>query len=198
MLMDAPWVLERVVVADSASYLPSEKRWEGLAEGKSQWWFEPIRQGLIQWFELEGKVPESGGKKRIVYLQVQDDDNAKLRLSDASHRSLRSALGSLSSSYDVKVISTSDDSTSWRDRMYAILGADVVISVHGGHIMDATYMKPTDKSVVVELFPEGSFDGEYAAVMKELGFHWQGWAASQYVFVTRPLCLPNRRPENSH
>ena len=70
------------------------------------------------------------------------------------------------------VVSTETLQTSWTERMEAIVKSSVVIGVHGDHLMDALFMRPTPHSALLEIFPADKFvlDRERAANSVGLGY----------------------------
>lgn len=148
----APFVLERVVVADREAAAAEAHRkarvgdvpWAGVfleeqqgnqnrhAGGLGEEWMEPVRKSLVEYFGLAGKGKEKK-KKVVTYVHRQNANAGGLRLSNADHEALMRELKKLELNQalrgcEVHVVSSSsrpDGVTGWTDRMRAIVQSSV-------------------------------------------------------------------------
>jgi len=51
----------------------------------------------------------------------------------------------------------------------------IVISVHGDHLSDSAFMRPSPNSRLVELFPEGKFSPDRGFVARSLRLQYIAW-----------------------
>lgn len=150
----APYVLERVVVADrEAAAVEAHRRarvgevpgWAGVflenqqsnhnrhAGGLGEGWMEPVRESLVEYFGLGGQWAGKRTKKVVTYVHRQNANAGGLRLDYADHEALVRELKKLESDRalggcEVHVVSSSsrpDRMTGWTDRMRAIVQSSV-------------------------------------------------------------------------
>lgn len=186
-----PVVLDRVVVADRGA-----ARHAGLPHGEPAWempftslrasedWFEPMRKALSECLfgvdESAGADALSGNAltPAITYLARQDGaEGERLRAED--HLALLEALESLART-GVKVF-VLDEYATWTERMRALAQSTIVLSLFGDHLSDAVFMKRTARSTLVEIFPPGEFNRNWATVVRSMGIRYVAWQGNQYV-----------------
>ncbi|KAF7351266.1 hypothetical protein MSAN_01558100 [Mycena sanguinolenta] len=178
-LMEVPYVIERLVVADRTAagygvqaqepiYAPAFK-----FGSTSEYWWEPIRRNLATYFEAYGEgVP----KKVVTYVQRQSHTHG-LRLSDKDHSALVDALHKLQRDrgYEVHIVSNIDEETSWSDRLRAIVRSSVILGVHDSNLLDSVYMQRTPHATLMEFFPPQTFAQEQELVAKSVGIRYIAW-----------------------
>jgi len=64
-----------------------------------------------------------------------------------------------------------------------------VLSVHGGHLADAMFMRRTPQSALMEIFPQNEFNRDWETVVRTMGIRYVAWQGSQCVFFFLPLSL---------
>ncbi|KAH9478453.1 hypothetical protein JR316_0008908 [Psilocybe cubensis] len=177
-----PFVYERLVVADRrAAEENVEEGWPAYASAfdldASEYWWEPVRKNVAQFLGEYDVKP--GAKKVITYLHTQSDSGAKL--SRANHDALIKALQSMSDrqGYELSVVSTLTSDTDWADRMRAIVKSSIIISVHGEHLMDSVFMRPTPPSTLFELFPPNKFERDREYAIQALNLRYIAWQGSK-------------------
>lgn len=127
--MEAPFVMERIVVADRTAaeksldpnqpiFAPSMT-----LEGSPYWW-EPIRRALTGYYDLR----EGGATSRpvVTYLHRQGETNGP-RLQDNDHELLLRALRNMAraNGYELNVVSTLTSETAWDAKMSSIARSSV-------------------------------------------------------------------------
>ncbi|KAJ6588930.1 hypothetical protein B0H19DRAFT_1013958 [Mycena capillaripes] len=178
-MMEVPFVIERLVVADRTAahhgtqehdpiYAPPFKM-----DRVSEYWWEPIRRSLATYFEVYG---ENAPKKAVTYVHRQSQPNG-LRLSDADHSALVSALQKMERDYgyEVHIVSNIDEEMSWSDRLRAIVRSSVMLGVHDGDLLDSVYMQRTPHTTLMEFFPPQTFAREQEIVAQSVGMRYIAW-----------------------
>jgi len=183
-------VLDRVVVADRGA-----ARHAGLPPGEPAWampftslrasedWFEPMRKALSECLfgvnkgagALSGNAP-AAVTHAITYLARQDGaEGERLRAED--HLALLEALEGLART-GVRVY-VLDEYATWTERMRALAQSTIVLSVFGDHLSDAVFMKRTARSTLMEIFPPGEFNRNWATVVRSMGIRYVAWQGNQ-------------------
>ena len=60
-----------------------------------------------------------------------------------------------------------------------VLILQVVLGVHGGHMMDSVFMRPTPRSTVMEVFPTDKYAKDQELVAQSLGLRYTAWWGSR-------------------
>ncbi|KAF8903321.1 hypothetical protein CPB84DRAFT_1814696 [Gymnopilus junonius] len=193
--MEIPFILERLVVVDRT--IAEKTVMDGLPVyspafdlDTSDHWWEPVRRNLAQFLEEYEINPRA--KKAVTYLHTQSDSSPKL--STEEHQNLVRALEKMARSrgYELHIVSTQTSETDWTERMTAIVKSSLILSVHGNHLMDAVFMRPTPQSTLVELFPSGKFVRDREFAMRSLGLHYVAWQGSRPFTSELPPISPPR------
>jgi hypothetical protein len=193
-----PVLLDRVVIADRgaarhAGLPPDEPAWARpfTSLRASEDWFEPMRKALSEClFGVDESAGSGSGSSpgaiahAITYLSRQDGAEGE-RLRGEDHLALLDALESLART-GVKVY-VLDEYATWGERMRALAQSTVVLSVFGDHLSDAVFMKRTARSTLVEIFPPGEFNRNWATVVRSMGIRYVAWQGNQYVHDVSPL-----------
>ncbi|KAF5367044.1 hypothetical protein D9758_004059 [Tetrapyrgos nigripes] len=181
--MEVPFVIEHLAVIDREVSSSLNLSPEILPE---HWW-EPIRRTMALFFDsYEPLAPVKkrwawSQKKTITYIHRQDAPHAdptQGRLSDDSHEVLVHALGKFAKGYSVRlnIVSSLDgdavEGSKWAERMKAVVKSDVVLGVHGPHLLDAAFMKPSPESAVLEFFSPGTASRERESIVNALGMKY--------------------------
>ena len=56
----------------------------------------------------------------------------------------------------------------------------VVLGVHGAHMLSSAFMPPSERSTVMEFFPEDIFTRDQEAVVSALGLSYLAWRGNQF------------------
>ncbi|KAJ6595851.1 hypothetical protein DFH09DRAFT_974054 [Mycena vulgaris] len=178
-LMEVPFVIERLVVADRSAakhgiqeqepvYAPPFKM-----EGLSQHWWEPVRRTLATYFDVYG---EKAPKNVVTYVHRQSQTHG-LRLSEADHLALVGALQKMGRDYgyEVHVVSNIDAETSWTARLGAITRSTVMLGVYDSDLLDSAYMQRSPHTTLMEFFPPQKFAHDQEVVARSLGIRYIAW-----------------------
>lgn len=65
-----------------------------------------------------------------------------------------------------------EGTTKWAERMKAIVMSDVVLGVHGPHLLDAAFMKPSPETAVLEFFSPGTASRGTESIISALGMKY--------------------------
>ena len=55
----------------------------------------------------------------------------------------------------------------------------IILSVHGNHLMDSIFMLPSPQSTVIEFFPSNKFSRDRELVMHARGLRYMAWWENQ-------------------
>ncbi|KDR80331.1 hypothetical protein GALMADRAFT_61700 [Galerina marginata CBS 339.88] len=185
--MEVPFVYERLVIADrtvASKAAPEDLPVYSTAfdlDASEHWW-EPVRRNLAQYvgeYEVKPKA-----KKVVTYLHTQSQRGPKLSSDD--HENLVKALEKMTNyqGYELHVVSTQTSETDWVDRMTAIVKSSVILSVHGDHLMDSVFMRPTPQPTVMELFPADKFVRDREFAVHSVGLHYVAWLGNRYMVIS--------------
>ncbi|KIY43484.1 hypothetical protein FISHEDRAFT_53182 [Fistulina hepatica ATCC 64428] len=173
--METAWLLERVVLEDSAAEQSAYGAFH--LDAPVDWW-EPARRNLAAFFDVDepmsaaasqktGKLfardqdqLQKQNKKVLTYISTQNalPDRRLARLQDADHIALVNALRKLQSDgWEVHIVEAEGGSDAWHDRMESIARSNIVMGVYGTHMMDALFLQPGARSHIFEFFPGNSF-----------------------------------------
>ncbi|THV02769.1 hypothetical protein K435DRAFT_652613 [Dendrothele bispora CBS 962.96] len=185
--MEVPFVIERLVVVDNEVSSQTSDKFP--LENLTPSWWEPIQRNMAKFLDSDEPTPKNkrwGWKQRktVTYIHRQDArmaDSKRGRLSDNSHEALVQALEKFASDYGVHVnfVSALDGDAkggnNWAERMEAIVKSNVVLGVHGPHLLDAAYMKRSPETTVLEFFSPGTASPDTHAVIDALGMKYLPW-----------------------
>ena len=171
---------------------------------RGEWW-EPIRRNMLEFLDLDQEEGEESWEKKkkpvVTYIVSQDMEHGpKLKAED--HARLVSLLQKMERNLGCQVNIINEDTrrTSWIERMEAIVrssvsafsswyprlfrghsshSSQVIIGVHGDHLLDFVFMKRGPRSTLVEMYPENRFVRDRAVVVESLGQHYVAWSGSQ-------------------
>jgi len=188
-----PFVFERLVVADRAAAHNSVTG--GLPVFSSAFeldhsahWWEPVRRTMAQ---FHGEY-EISPKAKPVVTYIHSQSVSGLKLSNSDHELLVSELEKMGRNYgyEIHVVPAEASGEQWTEKMTAVVKSSVIIGVHGGHIMDSVFMRPTPKSTVMEFFPSDKYarDQEFAA--RSLGLQYTAWWGSRSFTKDYPTVAP--------
>ncbi|KAF6764236.1 hypothetical protein DFP72DRAFT_871230 [Ephemerocybe angulata] len=188
--MDVPFVIERLVVSDTAAAArsvnegqPSNSPPFGL-DVSSHWW-EPVRRTLVAYFDRldeEAKAAQEGeysfwsfkskAKKIITYIDNHSDatKTGKSALIPGDYEYFSRSLKKLGrdNGYEVHIISTDSTERSWDSKDG--LDRPVVVGVHGDHLFDAVWMRPS---------PQTTFMEDREVLIRSLGINYIAWWTNQ-------------------
>ncbi|KAL4256429.1 Glycosyltransferase family 61 protein [Pleurotus pulmonarius] len=180
--MGTPFKLERIVVANMEAAAralpvgrpPLSSPFELVA---SPHWLEPVRRPLQDFFEtLSAESRRRKGKVAITYLHRQwDHTGTKIKTQD--HLALIDGLRQLQRDlgHDVFIVSSLDHETSWFNRMNAISQSKIILGVHGSHLLDSAFLQPSERTMVMEFYPTGTFSSDRQILAKSLGMNYSAW-----------------------
>ncbi|KAG1840116.1 hypothetical protein C8R48DRAFT_838370 [Suillus tomentosus] len=180
-LMEMPFVFERMVVADFGAAARSANDVPPFALplvglDASQDWWEPIRQNLAKFLHVNYNTQNlnSEQKKTIVtYISRQDAINGS-RLRSADHNALVNALETLHESNDFEVNIVSSEGH-WAERLTAVAKSNVILGVYGDSLADSVFMRPSERSALMEFFPADVFTRDAETAVRSLGIHYIAW-----------------------
>ncbi|EGN92868.1 hypothetical protein SERLA73DRAFT_190456 [Serpula lacrymans var. lacrymans S7.3] len=176
-LMEAPFMMERVIVADKGAAELANKDVPAFALPltqleSSQFWWEPVRQELAGFFGAN-EAPSGQGKTVVTYISRQNNKSGP-KLKDADHQSLDQALRQMghNKGYEINIISSE---APWSERMAAIVRSTVIVGVYGDSLAESIFMLPSSYSVVMEIFPSGVFFRDEELAVHSLGIRYVAW-----------------------
>lgn len=192
--MVVPFFFERLVVADrQAAGLSVNSEQPTFSppfdlEASKNWW-EPVRRTLALNFDAYDEKAKD--KKVITYLHRQSESTGPKLVSE-DHDALVRALQKLGRSrgYVVHVVSTSTTETDWSVKMGAVVRSSVILGVHGNHLFDCVFMKPSPQATLMEFFPADTFAHDRELTAHSLGFHYVAWQGNQE-FTSENLPKPS-------
>ncbi|KAF8887589.1 hypothetical protein BD779DRAFT_1527080 [Infundibulicybe gibba] len=178
-LMEVPFLMERIVVADTRAaaksiHLGQPPFSPPFELDVSEHWWEPIRRTLTSYLDID----EASSKKVITYLHRQGEGSGPT-LEDANHEALVNALKKMETDFGYEVNVLSNSQSEWHVKMTAITRSSIVVGVHGGHLFDAVFMKPTPQTTLMELFPTDTFARDNELAIHSLGMHYIAWWDNQ-------------------
>ncbi|KXN89323.1 hypothetical protein AN958_05821 [Leucoagaricus sp. SymC.cos] len=183
--MKVPFMFERLVVADreAASRVADDVDPEFLtafevrnsSEVSVNWW-EPIRRNMLRFLDLD-----DGEKSRVVTYIVTQGVEGRAKLKEEVHEKLVSTLKKMERNVgcEVHIIYEDNKRTPWTERIGAIARSSVVLGVHGNHLMDFAFMKRSQHSTFIEMYPERKFVRDRAVIADSLGQQYVAWSGSQ-------------------
>lgn len=220
--MEVPFIFERVVISDRRAAATESDLIPALAPpfesiGASEYWFEPIRRTLMMHLNLEEEIGKKGKKKVVTYLSTQDESSGP-NLREADHNALIRALQKMGRryGYEINVVSST---TPWNERMTAIVKStvckwpclegfsnsdtdwiQVVLGVHGMHLVDFVFMQPSSHTTLFEIFPYGTFRRDNQILAHAVGSLHLVWWNDRWVFssVLRERCRDEHSPVTDH
>ncbi|KJA13016.1 hypothetical protein HYPSUDRAFT_152040 [Hypholoma sublateritium FD-334 SS-4] len=179
--MTVPFIFERLVIADRSAAVKAGQPAYASAlslESSTHWW-EPVRKNMAQYLgEYEVK---KRSKKDITYIHNQGTSGAKL--SDEDHNILVKSLQNLAwkEGHEINIISTELTHTNWTTRMTGIVKSSIVLGVHGNHLLDGLFMRPSPQSTLLELFPANTFVRDRELAVRSVGLQYRALRDTRYV-----------------
>ncbi|KAI0032876.1 hypothetical protein K488DRAFT_48953 [Vararia minispora EC-137] len=184
--LSGPVLLDRVVLVDRgaaarASPSPSTDTptWASIfAEPRgAAAWFEPVRATLWAFFGLD----EAGAPRtdEITYLAGAHPDAA-----------LAAELKRLG--HPLHIV---DNTTPWRTRMAAVVRSSIIVGPSGAHLSDAAFLRPGPRAALVELFPDGAFDHNWATIVRSMGHAHIAFQGTRRIDPASPPSIS--RPSNA-
>ncbi|KAJ2934158.1 hypothetical protein H1R20_g2922, partial [Candolleomyces eurysporus] len=209
--MSVPFVFERLVISDRTAAAQSVNEGQPAnsppfsLEASGHWW-EPVRRTLVSYFDRLGDEASdadggsgfwgrSKSKKVIAFIDNQSDStkSGKSAMIPEDYDYLARSLRKLGrdNGYEVHVISTNLGDTTWEEKMDVIIRSTIVIGVHGDHLFDAMWMRPSSKATLMELFPQGTFSSNRELVTRALGLNYIAWWTDEH-FSGESLPAPTK------
>ncbi|KIJ59389.1 hypothetical protein HYDPIDRAFT_118615 [Hydnomerulius pinastri MD-312] len=202
-LMEVPFILRRVVVADQGAARRSRGDVPPFALplvelGASKEWWEPIRRNVASFLGVVDQEPKKSWRSKtktvITYLSRQDAPSGP-KLKSADHEALVKALNNLGSGYIVNIIPSESP---WTRRMTAVAQSTILIGLYGDHLADSVYMAPSAHSTLMEIFPPGTFTHDAEISVKSLGINYFAWwKAQQHASNSLPPVIPPTESQHS-
>ncbi len=63
----------------------------------------------------------------------------------------------------------------------------IVLGVHGSHMMDCIFMRPTPQSTVMEFFPLETYARDQEVAVQSIGLRYTAWWGSRLVYNSSRL-----------
>ncbi|TFK26554.1 hypothetical protein FA15DRAFT_667237 [Coprinopsis marcescibilis] len=198
--MAVPFVFERLVISDRRAAASAVLKGQPFntpvfALETSRWWWEPIRRTLALYFDRleEGDLAISNqgwfnSKMKPIVTLVDNQANGELLgqslLSQQDRELLIRTLRKLARDrgYEFHVVSTDLKETSWDTRMDTIVRSTIVLGVHGDHLLDSIWMRPSSKATLMELFPENDFVLTRELAARSIGINYVAWWGNKQFF----------------
>ncbi|KAG8221358.1 hypothetical protein J3R82DRAFT_1530 [Butyriboletus roseoflavus] len=180
-MMGRPVILDRVIFSDRAAAMTGDA-------------FPNTRRPASEAFALPGKRAldfDEGSKHVITYVSRQEWGRRKLILED--HEKLVQELYKLRDQHGVEVNVVSMDKLSHAEQFRLAGRTTIMMGVHGNGLTSLLWMKPSQKSTVIEFFYPGGFAHDYEYTTIALGKAYYGvWNDETF---THPDMPPVKYPD---
>ncbi|KAJ7457674.1 hypothetical protein B0H11DRAFT_2063041 [Mycena galericulata] len=192
--MAAPFVLERVVLADRSAAMPAlnYQRYQRTAAtafalpGSAHWWMT-IRNNVVQFAGLD---PEGGAgtMRRPVITYISRQEWGRRMLIPADHDKLVHALRKLEETYGYEVNVVVPEKMTRLEQLQLAARTTILMGVHGNGLTSLLWMKPNPRSTVMEFFYPGGFAHDYEYTTRALGMmHYGFWDSEAFTSPNLPL-----------
>ncbi|KAJ7505582.1 hypothetical protein B0H11DRAFT_1979426 [Mycena galericulata] len=192
--MAAPFVLERVVLADRSAAMPAlnYQRYQRTAAtafalpGSAHWWMT-IRNNVVQFAGLD---PEEGAgtMRRPVITYISRQEWGRRMLIPADHDKLVHALRKLEETYGYEVNVVVPEKMTRLEQLQLAARTTILMGVHGNGLTSLLWMKPNPRSTVMEFFYPGGFAHDYEYTTRALGMmHYGFWDSEAFTSPNLPL-----------
>ncbi|KAF7365444.1 hypothetical protein MVEN_00417400 [Mycena venus] len=192
--MGVPFVLERVVLADRSAAMPAlnYQRYQRTAAaafglpGSAHWWMT-IRNNVVQFAGLD---PEEGAgtRRRPVITYISRQAWGRRMLIPADHERLVRELRKLERVYGWEVNIVLPEKMTRLEQLQLAARTTILMGVHGNGLTSLLWMKPNQRSTVMEFFYPGGFAHDYEYTTRSLGMtHYGFWGDAAFTSPGIPL-----------
>ncbi|KAF7297141.1 hypothetical protein MIND_00947000 [Mycena indigotica] len=192
--MGAPFVFERVVLADRSSAMRAYnyQRYQRTAAvpfglpGSVYWW-QTLRNNVVQFAGMDWRDGSSTNDKPVITYISRQAWGRRILLKE-DHERLVKELYRLRDAHGWEVNVVLMEKLDRAEQIRLAVRTTIMMGVHGNGLTNLIWMQPTPRTTVMEFFYPGGFAHDYEFTARSLGItHYGFWGSSSFTSPNLPL-----------